>query len=102
MPALSASEPADIGMANHVLYLWKDPAPEMAQIRGSCNRGGVLALDYQPKQHMPDGATTLSTRRTQALRVGDAELTRLAIAEGSGSVTTSSRARPKRQRAGRC
>ena len=53
VPALSASEPADIVMANHVLYFWRDPVAEMAQIRGFLRPGGLLALGYQLRQHMP-------------------------------------------------
>jgi SAM-dependent methyltransferase len=37
--ALSASEPADIVMANHVLYFWHDPENELRQIRGFLRPG---------------------------------------------------------------
>ena len=53
VPALSASAPADLVMANHVVYFWRDPAAEMAQVRGFLRPGGLLALGYQLKQNMP-------------------------------------------------
>ena len=53
VPALSAAQPADIVMANHVLYFWQDPVAEMVQIRGFLRSGGLLALGYQLRQDMP-------------------------------------------------
>ena len=85
--ALSASEPADIVMANHVLYFWQDPAAEMAQIRGFLRPGGLLALGYQLKQNMPAMAQRRFPRAGHRLYESDDEVTRLAIAAGFGSAT---------------
>ncbi len=53
VPALSASAPADLVMANHVLYFWPDPVPELVRVRECLAPGGVLAIGYQLKQDMP-------------------------------------------------
>ena len=85
--ALSASEPADIVMANHVLYFWQNPAAEMAQIRGSLRPGGLLALGYQLKQNMPAMAQRRFPPAGHHLYEADDEVSRLAIVAGFGSVT---------------
>jgi len=87
VPALSASTPADIVMANHVLYFWRDPAAEMAQIRGFLRPGGLLALGYQLKQNMPAMAQRRFPPAGHRLYDTDDEVTRLAISAGFGSVT---------------
>ena len=84
--ALSASEPADIVMANHVLYFWPDPAAEMAQIRGFLRPGGLLALGYQLKQNMPAMAQRRFPPAGHRLYEAEDELTRLAIEAGFESV----------------
>jgi len=85
--ALSASEPADIVMANHVLYFWQDPAAEMAQVRSFLRPGGLLALGYQLEQHMPAMARRRFPRAGHQLYAADDEVTGLALAAGFGSVT---------------
>jgi trans-aconitate methyltransferase len=85
--ALSASEPADIVMANHVVYFWSDPAAEMAQIRGFMRPGGLLALGYQLKQNMPAMAQKRFPAAGHHLYEADEEVTRLATAAGFASVT---------------
>ena len=85
--ALSACEPADIVMANHVLYFWHDPEAEMAQIRGFLRPGGLLALGYQLKQNMPAMAQRRFPPAGHQLYEADDEVTRLATAAGFGSVT---------------
>jgi trans-aconitate methyltransferase len=87
VPALSASEPADIVMANHVLYFWQDPAAEMARIRGFLRPGGLLALGYQLEAQMPAMAQRRFPRAGHKLYAADDEVTRLAAAAGFGSVT---------------
>jgi trans-aconitate methyltransferase len=87
VPALSASEPADLMMANHVLYFWQDPAAEMTQIRGFLRPGGLLALGYQLKASMPAMAQRRFPRAGHRLYESDDEVTRLAIAAGFSSVT---------------
>jgi trans-aconitate methyltransferase len=85
--ALSASEPADIVMASHVLYFWRDPAAEMAKIRGFMRPGGLLAVGYQLKQNMPAMAQRRFPPAGHRLYEADDDVTRLAIAAGFGSVT---------------
>jgi trans-aconitate methyltransferase len=85
--ALSASAPADIVMANHVLYFWQDPAAELAQIRGFLRPGGLLALGYQLRENMPPMAQRRFPPAGHRLYETDDEVTRLAIAAGFGPVT---------------
>jgi SAM-dependent methyltransferase len=84
---LSANEPADIVMANHVLYFWQDPAAEMARIRGFLRPGGLLALGYQLKQNMPAMAQRRFPPAGHHLYEADDEVSQLAITAGFGSVT---------------
>lgn len=84
---LSASEPADIVMANHVLYFWQDPAAELAHIRSFLRPGGLLALGYQLKHNMPAIVQRRFPPAGHRLYDADDEVTRLAIAAGFGSVT---------------
>ena len=85
--ALSPSEPADIVMANHVLYFWQEPVAEMAQIRGFLRPGGLLALGYQLEQHMPAMAQRRFPRAGHQLYAADDQVAALANAAGFGSVT---------------
>lgn len=87
VPALAAIEPADIVMANHVLYFWRDPGAEMAQIRSFLRPGGLLALGYQLKQNMPRMAQRRFPPAGHQLYETDDDVTTLAIAAGFGSVT---------------
>ncbi|MDX6275974.1 MAG: hypothetical protein QOJ72_102 [Nocardioidaceae bacterium] len=84
--ALSASAPADIVMANHVLYFWQDPASEMGQIREFLRPGGLLAVGYQLRQNMPAMAQRRFPPAGHQLYETDGDVTELAIAAGFGSV----------------
>jgi ubiquinone/menaquinone biosynthesis C-methylase UbiE len=95
VPELAASAPADIVMANHVLYFWRDPTAEMAQIRGFLRRGGLLALGYQLKQNMPRMAQRRFPPAGHLLYESDEEVSTLAIAAGFGSVTHSIKGPPE-------
>lgn len=44
---------ADLALAVHVLYFWSDPAAELASARELLRPGGLVALGYQLRQHMP-------------------------------------------------
>lgn len=85
--ALEATEPVDIVMANHVVYFWQDPVAEMARIRGFLRPGGLLALGYQLKQHMPAMAQKRFPPAGHHLYETDDDLTQLAHAAGFASVT---------------
>ena len=87
VPALSASAPADLVMANHVLYFWQDPAAELTQIRGCLRAGGLLALGYQLRRNMPAMAQKRFPPAGHRLYEADAEVTELSIAAGFSSVT---------------
>ena len=87
VPALSKSEPADIVMANHVLYFWQDPAAQMAHIRGFLRPGGLLALGYQLKANMPAMAQRRFPAAGHRLYEADEEVAGLAITSGFGPVT---------------
>jgi trans-aconitate methyltransferase len=86
--ALKACEPADIVMANHVLYFWQDPVAEMARIRGFLAPGGLLALGYQLKQNMPAMAQKRFPAAGHQLYETDEKVTQLATTAGFGSVTS--------------
>jgi SAM-dependent methyltransferase len=85
--ALSASAPADLVMANHVVYFWRDPVAEMARIHGVLRPGGLLALGYQLRQHMPAMAQKRFPPAGHRLYEADDDLTQLATDAGFGSIT---------------
>ncbi|WP_082530382.1 class I SAM-dependent methyltransferase [Aeromicrobium sp. Root344] len=84
--ALRAGAPADIVMANHVLYFWRDPVAEMAQIRSLLGPRGLLAIGYQLKQNMPAMAQRRFPPAGHQLYDTDDEVTKLATTAGFGSV----------------
>jgi trans-aconitate methyltransferase len=85
--ALSGSQPADLVMANHVIYFWGDPAAEMSLIRGYLRPGGLLALGYQLRQNMPALAQKRFPAAGHRLYETDDELTQLVTAAGFTSIT---------------
>lgn len=93
--ALAACAPADLVMANHVLYFWAHPEDEMAQIRSVLRPGGLLALGFQLKQHMPAMAQRRFPPAGHRLYESDDEVARLATAAGFGSVTHRVKGAPK-------
>jgi SAM-dependent methyltransferase len=54
--SLSRLAPLDLVLAVHVLYFWRRPDAELAQIRAALRPGGCLALGYQLRQNMPPGS----------------------------------------------
>ena len=84
---LRASEPADLVMANHVAYFWRDPAAELKEIRGCLRPGGLLALGFQLKQNMPALAQKRFPPAGHRLYETVEELTDLVSAAGFGSVS---------------
>jgi SAM-dependent methyltransferase len=85
--ALSGSAPADIVMANHVLYFWPDPTAELARIREVLRPGGLLALGYQLRQHMPTMVQRRFPLAGHRLYDTEGDVTALATAAGFASVT---------------
>lgn len=51
--SLDALAPIDLVLATHVLYFWHEPAEELARIHRALSPGGMLALGYQLRHHMP-------------------------------------------------
>jgi trans-aconitate methyltransferase len=84
---LRASAPADLVMANHVAYFWRDPVAEMTQIRGSLRAGGLLALGFQLRQNMPAMAQKRFPPAGHRLYETVDELTDVVVAAGFGSVS---------------
>jgi trans-aconitate methyltransferase len=85
--ALRASAPADLVMANHVVYFWRDPVVELAQIRGHLRAGGLLALGYQLKQNMPPMAQKRFPPAGHQLYETVEELTHLVTTAGFSSIS---------------
>ena len=84
--ALKASAPADMVLANHVLYFWADPSSELAGIRSSLRPGGLLALGYQLRPNMPTMAQKRFPAAGHRLYETDDEVAAIAVAAGFGSV----------------
>lgn len=85
--ALTAIEPVDCVMANHVLYFWSDPEAEMAHIRRFLRPGGVLAVGYQLRQNMPPMAQKRFPPAGHRLYDSVDDVTELALAAGYGAVS---------------
>jgi trans-aconitate methyltransferase len=83
---LAQVAPADIVMANHVLYFWPDPQAEMEQIRGLLRPGGLLAVGYQLRRNMPQIAQKRLPPAGHLLYDTDEDVARLARAAGFSSV----------------
>jgi trans-aconitate methyltransferase len=83
---LPASEPADLVMANHVVYFWRDPVAELSQIRGCLRGGGLLALGYQLRHDMPAMAQKRFPPAGHQLYETVDQLTDLATTAGFSSV----------------
>jgi trans-aconitate methyltransferase len=84
--AVSACAPADIVMANHVLYFWKDPVAELADLRSFLRPGGLLALGYQLRPNMPAMAQKRFPAAGHRLYETEADVTAVAVAGGFSSV----------------
>lgn len=84
--ALGACAPADLVMANHVLYFWMDPVAELADLRSFLRPGGLLALGYQLRPNMPTMAQKRFPAAGHRLYETEAEVTAVAVAGGFGTV----------------
>jgi SAM-dependent methyltransferase len=83
---LTEMAPADIVMANHVLYFWHQPETELATIKRNLRPGGLLALGYQLRGNMPARAQEQFPLDGHLLYGSDEDLGRLLTAAGFGSV----------------
>ncbi|MFI7587044.1 class I SAM-dependent methyltransferase [Spongisporangium articulatum] len=95
-PELRASEPADLVMANHVLYFWPEPVAELTRIRSVLRPGGLLALGYQLKQNMPAMAQKRFPPAGHRLYETEDAVTELAKAAGYSAVTQLVKGSPER------
>jgi trans-aconitate methyltransferase len=84
--ALGACAPADLVMANHVLYFWKDPVAELTALRSFLRPGGLLALGYQLRPNMPAMAQKRFPAAGHRLYETEADVTAVALAGGFTSV----------------
>lgn len=87
VPALAEARPADVVMANHVLYFWSAPVTELAGIRAVLGEGGLLALGYQLRHDMPAMAQRKFPVAGHRLYDAADDVTRLAVEAGFASVT---------------
>jgi SAM-dependent methyltransferase len=84
--ALAEAAPADIVMANHVLYFWHDPHAELELIRRFLRPGGLLAVGYQLRHELPAMAQKRFPQVGHLLYDSDDDVARLARASGFSSV----------------
>jgi SAM-dependent methyltransferase len=75
--SLQELAPVDLVLAAHVLYFWHQPAMELAQLHRVLRPGGLLALGYQLKQHMPRISQTGFPKEGHRLYESDDELSAL-------------------------
>jgi trans-aconitate methyltransferase len=75
--SLAGLAPIDVVLAVHVLYFWHEPFAELTRLRGFLRPGGLLALGYQLRQHMPQVAQTNFPKTGHILYESDDELTTL-------------------------
>jgi trans-aconitate methyltransferase len=85
--ALSEMAPADVVMANHVLYFWHEPVAEITQIYNSLRPGGLLALGYELRLNMPRLAQKRFPEDGHLLYDSDDEVDELTRAAGFISVS---------------
>lgn len=85
--ALADIAPADVVMANHVLYFWHEPAAELTQIHRYLRPGGLLALGYQLRQNIPPLARKRFPEDGHLLYGSDDEVGELARGAGFTAVS---------------
>ncbi len=86
VPVTSVATPADVVMANHVLYYWLEPTAELGHIRRCLRPGGLLALGYQLRENLPPLARRRLPRDGHRLYDTDGEVTALLDDAGFTSV----------------
>jgi SAM-dependent methyltransferase len=84
--SLAKQAPIDLVIAVHVLYFWHQPAAELVQLHGAMRPGGLLALGYQLREHMPPPARTNFPKRGHLLYDSDDEVTALLRGAGFTSI----------------
>lgn len=84
---LAEIAPLDAVIATHVLYFWHQPADELTAIRGCLRHGGLLALGYQLRQHMPPLAQKHFPRQGHVLYESSQDLADLLRSAGFSAVS---------------
>ena len=78
--------PVDVVLGVHVIYFWREPLVEMTRLCQLLRPGGLLALGYQLRQHMPRLAQRDFPKEGYVLYESDADLTALLIQSGFRNV----------------
>ncbi|MGN6252915.1 MAG: class I SAM-dependent methyltransferase [Marmoricola sp.] len=84
--SVSACAPADVVMANHVLYFWQEPVAELTDLRSFLRPGGLLALGYQLRENMPALAQRRFPAAGHRLYETEADVTGVVVAAGFTAV----------------
>ena len=84
--SLAELGPIDIVLAVHVIYFWHRPETELSRIHASLRPGGMLALGFQLRQHMPKMAQKNFPREGHILYGSEGDLTKLLQQAGFASI----------------
>ncbi|MCI4347120.1 MAG: class I SAM-dependent methyltransferase [Thermoplasmata archaeon] len=84
--SLAELGPLDLVLAVHVIYFWHRPEPELSQIHASLRSGGLLALGFQLRQHMPRMVQKNFPREGHILYDSEDDVTRLLREAGFATV----------------
>ena len=99
MACLGELAPLDVIVANHVLYFWHRPAGELTAIHGCLRRGGLLALGYPLRQHMPPMAQKHIPQQGHLLYESVEDVARLPRSAGFSAVSHQVQGPPAARRA---
>ena len=78
--------PVDVVVAVHVLYFWHRPEVDLARIHDALTPGGVIALGYRLRQHMPRISQVSFPKEGHLLYDSDAEVSALLDEAGFRSI----------------
>jgi SAM-dependent methyltransferase len=78
--------PIDIVLAVHVIYFWHQPEAELSRIHASLRSGGLLALGFQLRPHMPKMVQKNFPREGHILYESEDDVTRLLRGAGFATV----------------
>ena len=84
--SLAELGPIDIVLAVHVIYFWHRPETELSRIHAGLRPGGMLALGFQLRQHMPPMAQNNFPREGHILYGSEGDLTKLLQQAGFANI----------------